>query len=45
MDKAVSLGVKVVRQSPRFREWVTFAMFADPYDNVAGLVASEIPSA
>ncbi len=45
LDKAVGLGAKVVAPITTIPGMVTFAMIADPDGNVAGLVASETPSA
>ena len=45
LDKAVSLGARVVVPMTTIPGMVTFATFADPDGNVAGLVASETPSA
>ena len=45
LDKAVSLGAKVVTPVTTIPGMITYAIFADPDGNAAGLVASETPSA
>ena len=43
LDRAVSLGGKVVLPLTRIPNMVTFAQFADPEGNVVGLVKNEMP--
>jgi uncharacterized protein len=41
LDKAVSLGAKVIRPVTEIPNMVTYALFADPEGNVIGLIKGE----
>ena len=45
LDKAVSMGGKVVMERTVLPGMVTFAQFADPDGNVIGLAETEVPPA
>jgi predicted enzyme related to lactoylglutathione lyase len=45
LDKAVSLGGKVIMPVTTIPGMVTFAQFADPEGNVIGIAANQIPPA
>jgi predicted enzyme related to lactoylglutathione lyase len=45
LDKAASMGGRVVEERTVLPGMVTFAMFADPEGNVIGLAESEVPPA
>jgi uncharacterized protein len=45
LDKATSIGGKVVMERTVMPGMVTFAMFADPEGNVIGLAETEVPPA
>jgi predicted enzyme related to lactoylglutathione lyase len=45
LDKAVSLGGKVIQPVTTIPNMVTFAQFSDPQGNVVGLVDNKMPGA
>jgi predicted enzyme related to lactoylglutathione lyase len=44
LDKAVSLGGKVITPVTTIPQMVTFAQFVDPEGNLVGVVAEDVPS-